>query len=70
MCTLQNLFEVTQVYKIDLLEVREVRWLGMSIIEKDCKMCSDKESRVEKVFIINEIIRSRVIYFKSIVMRL
>jgi predicted RNase H-like nuclease (RuvC/YqgF family) len=26
--TLQNLIEVTQDYKIDLLAVQEVRWLG------------------------------------------
>jgi hypothetical protein len=31
---LQNLIQVTQDYKIDLLAVHEVRWLGRSIIEK------------------------------------
>jgi uncharacterized protein YbgA (DUF1722 family) len=31
---LQNLIEVMQEYKIDLLAVQEVRWLGRSIIEK------------------------------------
>jgi len=30
--TLQNLIEVTQDYKIDLLAVLGVRWLGRSII--------------------------------------
>ena len=36
--TLQNLIEVMQEYKIDLLAVQEVRRLGRSIIEKDCRI--------------------------------
>jgi hypothetical protein len=44
--TLQNLFKITQEYKIDLLAVQEVRWLGRSIIEKDCRIyySSDDEN--------------------------
>jgi len=37
-CT-QNLIQVTQEYKTDLLKVQEVRWLGSSTIEKkDCRI--------------------------------
>jgi hypothetical protein len=38
------MIEVTHECKIDLLAVQEVRWLGRSIIEKDCKIygsCDD-----------------------------
>ena len=45
--TLQYLIGVTQDYKIDLLAVQEVRWLGRSIIEKDCTIyysCDDEEN--------------------------
>ena len=44
--TLQNLTELMQEYKIDLLAVQEVRWLGRSIIEKDFRIycsCDDKK---------------------------
>ena len=34
----QNLIEIRQEYKIDLLAVQEVRWLGMSIIGKDYRI--------------------------------
>jgi hypothetical protein len=32
--SLQNLIQVTQDYRIDLLAVQEVRWLGRSVIER------------------------------------
>jgi len=32
--SLQNLIEVTHDYKIDLLSVQEVRWLGRIVIER------------------------------------
>jgi hypothetical protein len=32
--TLQNLIQLTQDYRTDLLAVQEVRWLGRSIIER------------------------------------
>jgi len=41
--TLQNMIQVTQDM-IDLLAVQEVRWLGRSIIKKDCTIyysCDD-----------------------------
>jgi hypothetical protein len=44
---LQNLTQVTQEYKTDLLAIQEVRWLGRSIIKKkDCTVyysCDDKQ---------------------------
>ena len=45
--TLQKLIEITQDYKTDLFAVQEVRWLGRSIIEKDCRIlysCEDEEN--------------------------
>jgi hypothetical protein len=44
--TLQNLIEVTQDYKTDLLAVQQVRWLRRSVIENDCRIsysCDDEE---------------------------
>jgi len=38
--SLQNLIEVTQDYKIDLLAVQEVRWLGRSVIERRIAKCT------------------------------
>jgi hypothetical protein len=62
-----------QEYKIDLLAVQEVRLMGMSIIEKYCRIyysCDDKENIFGAGFIVNKYIRSRVIIFKPIDMRL
>jgi len=71
--TLQNLIEVMQEYKIDLLAVQEVRWLGRSIIEKDCRIyysCDDEKNIFGAGFIFSKHIRSRVINFKPIYTRL
>jgi hypothetical protein len=71
--TLQNLIEVTQEYKIDLLAVQEVRWLGRSIIRKDYRIqysCDDEENISGAGFVVNKQSRSHVIIFKPIVMRL
>ena len=71
---MQNLNEVTQEYKIDLLAVQEVRWRGRSIIGKDCRIqCScddDDENIFEADFIVSKHNRSRIIIFKPIDMRL
>ena len=60
-------------YKIDLLAVQEVRWLGRSIIEKNCTIyysCDDEENMFGAGFIFSKHIRSRVINFKPTDMRL
>jgi len=67
--SLQNLIEVTQDYKIDLLAAQEVKWLGRSVTER-------RFAKYTVVVIINNIfgtgfivskhIRSRVIDFKPI----
>jgi len=70
---LQNLIEVMQEYKIDLLAVQEVRWLGRSIIEKDCRIyysCDDEKNIFGAGFIASKHIRSRVIISKLFDMRL
>jgi hypothetical protein len=62
-----------QEYKIDLLAVQEVRWLGRSIIEKDCRIyysCDDEKNIFGAGFIASKHIRSRVIICKPIDMRL
>jgi exonuclease III len=71
--TLQNLIEVMQEYKIDLLAVQEVRWLGRSITEKDCRIyysCDDEKNIFGAGFIVSKYIGSRVIICKPIDMRL
>jgi len=53
--------KITQDYKFDLLAVQEVRWLGRSIIEKDCRIyysCDDEENIFGAGFIASKIIRS------------
>jgi len=50
--TSQNVIKLTQ-YRIDLLPVQEERWLGRSSIQNGCRT----------VFIVNKLIRSRVINF-------
>ena len=70
--TLQNLIKVIVEYKIDLLAVQEIRWLGRSIIEKDCRIyysCDDEENIFVAGFIVSKHIRSRVIICKPIDMR-
>ena len=37
-------------YKIDLLAVQEVRWLGRRIIEKDCRICYSCDDE-ENIFV-------------------
>jgi len=62
-----------QEYKIDLLAVQDVRWMGRSIIEKECRIYysrDDKENIFGAGFIVSKHIRSRVIIFKPIDMRL
>jgi exonuclease III len=67
---LQNLIQVTQDYKINLLAVQEVRWRERSIIEK--KFCviyygyDDKHKIFGTAVLVRKRIRSRVIDFKSI----
>ena len=59
--TLQNLIEVIVEYKIDLLAVQEIRWLGRSIIEKDCRIyysCDDEENIFVAGFIVSKQIKS------------
>ena len=71
--TLQNLFKVTQEYKIDLLAVQEVRGLGWSIIEKDCRIynsCDEEENIFGAGYIVRKRIRSRVINSNPTEMRL
>jgi hypothetical protein len=44
-----------QEYKIDLLAVQEVRWLGRRIIEKDCRIyysCDDKKIFLEQALLL------------------
>jgi hypothetical protein len=71
---LQNLIQVTQDYKIDLLAVQEVRWLGRSIIKKkDCVIYYsyyDKHPIFGTAVFVSKRIRSRVIDFKPIDNRL
>jgi hypothetical protein len=62
-----------QEYKIDLLAVQEIRWLGRSIIEKDCRIyysCDDKKNIFGAGSVVTKHIKSRVIIFKPIDMRL
>ena len=71
--TLQNLFKVTQDYKIDLLAVQEVRGLGWSIIEKDGRIynsCDEEENIFGAGYIVRKRIRSRVINSNPTEMRL
>jgi hypothetical protein len=53
--TLKNPIKVKQEYKIDLLAVQELMWLGRSVIEKDCRMycsCDDeKDTGCERILI-------------------
>jgi len=70
--TLQYLIGVRQYSKIDLLAVQEVRWLGRSVIEKDCTLyysCDDEKNMFGAGFIFSKHIRSKVINFKPIDMR-
>ena len=70
--TLQYLIRVTQDYKTDLLAVQEIRWLGRSIIEKDCRICYSCNGE-ENIFVAgfaSTHVRSRVIICKPIDMRL
>jgi len=71
--TLQNLIKIMQEYKTGLLAVQEVKLLGWSIIEKDCRIyysCDNEENIFGAGCIVNKHIRSRVIIFKPIDMRL
>ena len=71
--TLQNLFKVTKDYKIDLLAVQEVRGLGWSVIENDCRICyccDEEENSFGAGFIVRKRIRSRVINSKPTEMRM
>ena len=71
--TLVYLIGVTQDYKTDSLAVQEVRWLGRSIIEKNCTIyhsSDDEENMFGAGFIFSKHIRSRVINFKPTDMRL
>jgi hypothetical protein len=55
---------VTHDYKIDLLAVHELRWLGRSIIEKDCKIygsSDDEENILGAGFMVSKSTRSTVI---------
>ena len=59
--TLQNLIEVMQEYKIDLLAAQEVRWLGRRIVGKDCRIeysCDDDENIFVSGFIVSKHNRS------------
>jgi len=70
---LQNLIEVMQECKIDLLAVQEVRWLGRSIIERDCIIycsCDDEKNIFGAGFIVSKHIGSRVIIYKPFDTRL
>ena len=70
---LQNLTELVQECKIDLLAAQEVRWLGRHIVGKDCRIeyrCDDVENIFGAGCIFSKHIRSRVIIFKHIDMRL
>ena len=70
--TLQNPIEVMQEYMIDLLAAQEVRWLGRAYCRKGL------QNRIQlwcwtyfgAGFIVSKHIRSRVIIFKPIDMRL
>jgi len=56
-----------------LLAGQEVRWLRRSVIEKDCTLyysCDDEENMFGAGFIFSKHIRSKVINFKPIDMRL
>jgi hypothetical protein len=65
---LRNLIQVTQDFKIDLLAVQEVRWLGRSIIKKkDCVIYysyDDKHPIFGTAVFVSKRIRSRVLDFK------
>jgi hypothetical protein len=71
---LQNLIQVTQDYKINLLAVQEVRWLGRNIIKKkDCLIYysyDDKHTIFVTAVFVSKRIRSRVIDFKPIYNRM
>jgi hypothetical protein len=63
--TSQNVIKLTQ-YRIDLLPVQEERWLGRSIIQNGCRIdysCDEEQNIFGTVFIVNKLIRSRVINF-------
>jgi len=64
----QNLIQVTQEYKIDLLAVQEVKWIGRNTIEKkDCRIyysCDDKQYIFRTGFTLSKCWRSREIDFK------
>jgi hypothetical protein len=53
----QNLIQVTQEYKTDLLKVQEVRWLGRSTTEKkDCRIynsCDDNIFVEQALLLVN-----------------
>jgi hypothetical protein len=53
----QNLIQVTQEYKTDLLKVQEVRWLGRSTTEKkDCRIydsCDDNIFLEQALLLVN-----------------
>jgi hypothetical protein len=66
---LQNLIKLTKEYKTDLLAIKEVRWLGRSIIEKkDCTAhysCDYKQHIFGTGFIVSKSIRL-IIDFKPL----
>jgi len=66
--SLQNLIEVTQDYKIDLLAVQEVKWLGRSVTERIAKytVVVIINNVFGTGFIVSKHIISRVIDFKPI----
>ena len=56
-----------------MLAVQEVRWQGRSVTERDCRIyysCDDDENIFGAGFIVSKQIRSRVIIFKPIDMRM
>jgi hypothetical protein len=71
--SLKQLIDITQSYKIYILAVQEMRWVGQSILEKkECTVyysCHKSLHQCVTGFIINKNIRHLVIDFQPINMR-
>jgi hypothetical protein len=72
--SLKRLIDITQGYKIGILAVQEMRWVGQSILEeKECTIyysCHKSLHQFGTGFIINKNIRHLVIGFQLINMRI
>jgi exonuclease III len=73
-CALRNLISIIQEYKIDILAIQEVRWIGQNISEKKegtiYYSCHNQTHQFGTGFMVNKNMKHLVIDFQPIDMRL